>query len=87
MLSWSFVMTVFGVLGLGGVQQVDAQLLLLARAALEVERFRLVELTHHAGKHAVESDFCHKNRCFRLINDIFLQKNLVNSKKCCTFVH
>ena len=50
---------ILGVSRFGGVQQVDAQLLFAARATLEIERLGLVELTHNAGKHAVEGDFCH----------------------------
>jgi len=44
---------VLGVGRLGGVQQVNAQLLFAARTTLEIQRFRLVELTHNAGKHAM----------------------------------
>ena len=50
---------ILGVSRLGGVQQVDAQLLFAAGATLEIERLGLVELTHNAGKHAMEGDFCH----------------------------
>ena len=45
--------------GLGRVQEVDTQLLFATGATFEVERFRLVELTHHAGKHAMECNLCH----------------------------
>ncbi len=53
---------VFGVGCLGGVEQVDTELLFAAGAALEIERLGAVELTHHAGKHTVELDFCHRVR-------------------------
>ena len=51
---------VLGVSCLGGVEQVDTELLFAAGAALEIERLGAVELTHHAGKHTVEFDFSHK---------------------------
>ena len=50
---------VLGVFRLGGVQEVDTQLLFAAGATFEVERFRLVELAHHAGKHSMQCDFSH----------------------------
>ena len=50
---------ILGVSRLGWVQQVDAQLLFAAGATLKIERLGLVELTHNAGKHAMEGDFCH----------------------------
>ena len=50
---------VLRVFSLGRVQEVDTQLLFATGATFEVERFRLVELTHHAGKHAMECNLCH----------------------------
>lgn len=44
---------VLRVLRLRRVQQVDAQLLFLARTALEIQGLRLVELALHPGKHAM----------------------------------
>ena len=51
---------VLGVGRLAGVEQVNAELLLVAGATLEIKRLGAVELTHNAGKHAVECDLCHK---------------------------
>ena len=53
---------VLGVGCLGGVEQVDTELLFAAGAALEIERLGAVELTHDAGKHTVEFDFSHRVR-------------------------
>ena len=44
---------ILGVSRFGGVQQVDAQLLLSAGTTLKIERLGLVELTHNAGKHTM----------------------------------
>ena len=57
---------VLGVGRLAGVEQVNAELLLVAGATLEVKRLGAVELAHDAGKHAVESDFSHKLGVHRL---------------------
>ena len=57
------------VLGMGRlawVEQVNAELLLVAGATLEVKRLGAVELAHNASKHAVESDFSHKLGVHRL---------------------
>ncbi len=51
---------VLGVFRLAWVEQVNAELLALAWTTLEIKRLGAVEFAHHAGKHAVESDFCHR---------------------------
>ena len=50
---------VLGVGRLAGVEQVNAELLLVAGATLEVKRLGAVELAHNASKHAVEGNLCH----------------------------
>ena len=62
---------VFGVICLGGVQEVDTQLLFATGATFEVEGLGFVELTSYTGKHAVESDFCHDGSRIKQIKRIF----------------
>ena len=44
---------VLGVGRFGGIQQIHAQLLLLARTTLEIQGLRLVQLAPNPGKHAM----------------------------------
>jgi len=52
---------VFGVSCLGGVEQVDTELLLTARTSLEVQRLRFVKLALHAGKHTMQFNLSHNS--------------------------